>query len=461
MAPRDPTPPRLKSSIPGLAWPAVPSAAVARQLALLQQLEESQWWPAETLRAQQDRQLSVLLGYAAASVPFYRERLAGLGLRPGRSLAPEDWSRIPLLRREDIQQAGPALHSRALPASHRPLNKITTAGSTGKPVAVQTTRVTRLFWEAFTLRDHHWHRRDAGATLAAICSFPDGKAHYPDGLRGRRWMPVVGAVYHSGPAHGLAITTSAEHQAAWLRRRRPNYLIAYPSALAELIQYCGEQGVTFPDLREVCTVSEAVSPELRAACRETLGVPLTDTYSAQEIGYLALQCPDHPHYHVQGEGVRLEVLDEAGNPCAPGETGRVVVTSLHNLATPLIRYKIGDYAELGAPCPCGRGLPVLTRILGRVRNMVTLPNGERYWPSVYGGRYAQIAPVRQLQLVQKSLERVEVRLVVERALTAEEERQLRELVHTRIRYPFEIDFTYHDEIPRGPGGKYEDFKSEL
>jgi len=461
MAPHDPSPPRLRSSIPGLAWPAVPSAAAARQLALLQQMEESQWWPAEALRAQQDRQLSVLLRHAAASVPFYSERLAGIVPRPGRALQPEAWSRIPLLRREDIQHAGAALHSRALPAGHRPLKEISTAGSSGKPVAVQTTQMTRLFWGVFTLRDHHWHRRDVSGSLAAIRSFPDGQAHYPNGARGRGWAPVASGIYHTGPAHGLAITTSAENQVEWLRRRRPNYLIVYPSALAELIRYCGERGISFPELREVCTVSEAVSPELRVACRDTLGVPLTDVYSAQETGYLALQCPDHEHYHVQSEGVFLEVLDEAGRPCEPGENGRVVVTSLHNFATPLIRYDIGDYAEVGPPCPCGRGLPVITRVMGRVRNMVTLPNGERYWPSMLLERYAEIAPIRQVQMVQKSLERLEVKLVADRPLTDEEARQLRELIHLRIRYPFEVAFTYHDEIPRGPGGKYEDFKSEL
>lgn len=461
MTPREPAPPRLKSSIPGLVWPAVPAAAAARQLALLQQLEQSQWWPAEALRAQQDRQLSVLLRHAAASVPFYRERLAGMGLRPGQPLAPEAWNRIPLLRREDIQRAGKALHSQAVPAGHRPLQKIVTSGSTGKPVAVLTTRVTRLFWEAFTLRDYHWHRRDLSATLAAIRSYPDGKALYPDGARGRGWAPVVGAVYHTGPAHGLTMTASAENQAEWLQRCRPNYLIVFPSSLAELIRHCGARGITFPDLREVCTVSEVVSPELRAACRETLGVPLTDMYSAQEIGYLALQCPDHEHYHVQSEGVFLEVLDEAGCPCVPGETGRVVVTSLHNFAMPLIRYEIGDYAELGAPCPCGRGLPVLTRIMGRVRNMVTLPTGERFWPRLSEASYLDIAPIRQYQIVQKSLDRLEMRLVVERELTAAEMTRLREVVLARIGHPFDIDFTYHDEIPRGPGGKYEDFKSEL
>jgi phenylacetate-CoA ligase len=104
---------------------------------------------------------------------------------------------------------------------------------------------------------------------------------------------------------------------------------------------------------------------------------MVDMYTCQEAGYLALQCPDHPHYHVQSENVLLEVVDDQGLPCAPGEVGRVLVTSLNNFATPLIRYEIGDYAEVGAACSCGRGLPVLKRIMGRYRNLLTLPDGTR------------------------------------------------------------------------------------
>ena len=125
-----------------------------------------------------------------------------------------------------------------------------------------------------------------------------------------------------------------------------------------------------PGLREVRTLGEASTPDLRALCREAWGVPLVDVYSAEEVGYIALQCPEHEHYHVQAESVLVEILDERGAPAPPGETGRVVVTDLHNFAMPLVRYEIGDYAEVGEPCACGRGLPVLRRIVGRVRNML-------------------------------------------------------------------------------------------
>jgi len=191
------------------------------------------------------------------------------------------------------------------------------------------------------------------------------------------------------------------------------------------------------------------------------GAPVTDMYSSKEMGYIGLQCPDHPHYHVQSENVLLEVLDEAGQPCRPGEVGRVVLTSLNNLATPFVRYEIGDYAELGPACPCGRGLPVLRRILGRVRNMVTYPSGEKRWPYLGEEVYRAVAPVRQHQLVQKNKTEIEARFIVERPLSPSEEDVLRQVIQSKLGYPFRVCFTYHDRLSRGAGGKFEEFRSEI
>jgi phenylacetate-CoA ligase len=184
-------------------------------------------------------------------------------------------------------------------------------------------------------------------------------------------------------------------------------------------------------------------------------------YSANELGYLALQCPEHEHYHVQAEGVLLEVLGEDNRPCATGEIGRVVVTSLHNFAMPLLRYDIGDYAEAGPPCPCGRGLPVLSRIVGRTRNMLTLASGERYWPNFGLRGLTDELPILQHQIVQKAFDRIEARLVTERGLTVEEEGRLRAQLLSRLPAGFRADIVYCEAIARGEGGKFEDFVSEV
>ena len=208
--------------------------------------------------------------------------------------------------------------------------------------------------------------------------------------------------------------------------------------------------------------AESVDADLRAHVRRAMGVPLTDTYSSQEVGCMAIQCPGHDHYHVQAETVRLEVLDDRDQPCAPGQIGRVVVSSLHNFASPLIRYEIGDYAEVGAPCFCGRQLPTLKRILGRERNLLVLPNGERRWPAFGQSDHPHdLPPFFQFQIVQRSLEEIELNVVRDSLAGSAEKEQARRYLHKMLGYPFKVTINEVDSIPRSKSGKFEDFRSDV
>jgi phenylacetate-CoA ligase len=165
---------------------------------------------------------------------------------------------------------------------------------------------------------------------------------------------------------------------------------------------------------------------------------------------------------VQSENVLLEVVDDQGLPCAPGEVGRVLVTSLNNFATPLIRYEIGDYAEVGAACSCGRGLPVLKRIMGRYRNLLTLPDGTRRWPRLgYESRLQEVAPIELMQMVQTGVEEISVRLVTARALDTTETRALTAFIQDKLGHPFRLSFDYVDTIRNPANGKIEQFISLL
>jgi phenylacetate-CoA ligase len=137
-----------------------------------------------------------------------------------------------------------------------------------------------------------------------------------------------------------------------------------------------------------------------------------------------------------------------------------VVTPLHNFAMPLIRYAIGDYAEVGPPCACGRGLPVLARVLGRARNLLTLPTGERIGVSFLHDLFEH-APVAQFQIVQRSRDHLEMRVVPTREFTPEDERRISQAAIDRFGHSFRITFEYLAELPYGPGGKFEDFRSEI
>ncbi len=128
----------------------------------------------------------------------------------------------------------------------------------------------------------------------------------------------------------------------------------------------------------------------------------------------------------------------------------------------VIRYDLGDYAELAEPCRCGRGLPALKRIAGRRRNMVRLPDGRSLWPAIGGLRYGEIAPIRQFQFVQRERNSIDVRLVSDAPVTADQERRIGDLICKALDFSFNLRFVYFEgQIPRGPGGKFEEFVCEL
>ena len=165
---------------------------------------------------------------------------------------------------------------------------------------------------------------------------------------------------------------------------------------------------------------------------------------------------------MQSEGVIVEVLDDTGAPAAPGELGRVVVTALHNLSMPLIRYDIGDLGELGPPCDCGRGLPVLRRVVGRSRGLFTLPSGERRWPLVGFARFREVAPaIRQFQIIQETRDLITARFTVDAPLTAGEESALTEIIRAALRHPFTVRFEYPAVIAREKNGKLHDVWSRV
>jgi len=446
------------SRFAGIDWPALPAGPDAAMLGLAYQLEQSQWLAAEALEALQLKQLETLLGHAHRTVPFYRDRLGALaGLRRG-ALGMAEWRRIPILTRAELQEAGEALTSTAIPKRHEPLTEIRTSGSVGRPVTVTATGVTGTFFRALNLRYHTWHRRDFSARAAAIRSLRGEQLEAAREGRPTNWVPG----HTSGPMHLFDITRPVAEQLAWLESRDPVYLLTHPSNLAALLRRSRESGTRLPNLRQVTTMTEILDAETRALCRDIWGVEISDAYSTQETGMIALQCPDHPRYHVQAESVLVEVLDDAGRPCPPGGTGRVVVSDLHNFAMPLIRYEIGDYAVVGTACPCGRGLPVLERILGRTRNMATLPSGDVFWPMPFWSpEMLRIAPVRQIQLIQKTVDDIDVKLVMPDRPDADVEERLRAYMVERLGHPYNLRLVFVDDIPRSASGKFEDFVSEI
>jgi len=430
----------------------------ANKLALLFQIEQNQWRTPEQIESAQFDQVRKLVSFAAATVPHYRQQWGNRF--PVGDIDPQSWREIPVLTRKALHAAPAAIRSEQIPREHGRSVPISTSGSTGMVVEVLGTGLTSLFWQVFCLRDHLWHGRDLRQKLCTIRHQRHPEHKGASGTQVAGWGPATDDVAITGPSVNYDIMLGVDLLVEQLLLHRPGYVLTHPSVIMGLAGHCLAKGIALPQLREVRTLGESPDDSLREMCRAAWNVPVVDMYSCQEAGYLALQCPEHPHYHVQSENILLEVVDAAGRPCGPGDVGRVLITSLNNFATPLIRYELGDYAEVGEPCACGRGLPVLKRILGRYRNLLTLPDGTRRWPRLgYESQLLDVAPIELMQMIQTGLDEIKVRLVMARPLNDSETDALRAFIQANLGYPFRLGFEYVDTIRNPANGKIEQFIS--
>ncbi len=451
-----------KSGLPGAAFPAVPATAAATMLAVLHQLRATQYLPLAELRALQFRQLDELAAHACRAVPHYAESLRRAGIEPGRPITPETWSGLPVLTRQAVQDAGAALHAREVPRGHGSVSAATTSGSSGRPVTIRKTALAQFYWQCFVVREQEWQSRDLSATWMAVLRDNDrvDPAKSDPLRRLPNWGEPLASIYPTGPALLLDYRAEAPELLRIIVREKPAYLTTFPSLLRELLRESQRTGLRPEGLSEVRSTGEALAPDIRARCTELWGAKITEIYTAADVGIIAVPCPEHNALHVQAEGVFVEILREDGTPCEPGEEGRVVVTPLHNFAMPLLRYEIGDRAVLGPPCACGRALPVLASVPGRARDMLTTRSGARRFPFYGHNDIMRVEAIVQHQVAQTALDRVELRLVVRRPLTAAEETHILSAARAGIGPEHEITIVYRDEIRRQPSGKFAEFTNE-
>lgn len=449
----------------GTAWPAFVRPEASQVWSMYQELDRTQWLSPAEIEAGQLAQARALLYHAADHVPYYRRLLAKAGVVPHRVESLADFRRIPCLTRRTYQDNFPAICATHLPEGTIATSKTTTSGSTGEPVEILQTNVVNNVWWGLYLRDAEWCGFNHRGSLAIIRTTRRRGAELERAMQGvvyPIWNNDLTALMETGPCHLMDIHQDCRVQLAWLRRIQPDYMLVFPSNVDVMARLAAEEGMGIGNLKVIQTIAETLTPESQARIEAAFGVPVKNTYSCTEAGYLASPCPEGHGLHVHAENIILEVLDADGSPCQPGQTGRVVVTTLHNLRTPFIRYDIGDEATVGpAQCPCGRGLPLLLRVAGRRRPMFLLPDGrQRYCSPLLFGLEGLEASY-QFQIVQKALDRVLVRLVPNKRWHHGMEARIVQMVHEFFEAPVQVEIQCLERLELPPGGKYRIAVNEL
>lgn len=443
------------------------SAEVDAIWSLWDELEHSQWLPPAEL---QERQLSAarsLLEHAAAHVPYYARLFAKASIHPADIRSLDDFRRIPITTRQAFQDHAADIRATQLPPGTTIVGRCCSSGTTGIPLQVMQTNVVRRWWWSCQLRDLAWSHVDPREDLAVIRTPNTNSSaawmrQFQQGLTLREWFGDQPGLMESGTCYALDIRQPPEFQLAWLRRVNPVYLQSYPRNLELLAELVQRSGAPLPRLQAIQSISETLFPAARQKIETAFGVPVKTIYSCSEAGYVASPCPAGHGLHVHAEHVLLEVLNAQGEPCRPGETGRVVLTAMHNFFNPFIRYEIQDEVTLGpGPCPCGRGLPWLTSVQGKVRPNFQLVNGNSRATCELVDDLYDVGGYRQHQVIQRSLTDVLVRVTPNAEWTTHHHAAMTRAVQNFLEYPVHVEIELLDRIPVGENGKVRDIICEV
>ncbi|MCL5256615.1 MAG: hypothetical protein M1319_02325 [Chloroflexi bacterium] len=386
-----------------------------------------------------------LLDHAFTNVPFYRRRLQEAGVHPDDIVSLGDLARIPVLTREEVVK-----NRQSMVAVNFPRNEVlesATGGSTGVPMGFYYSK-NRLDWSwAAHSRLNAWFGVEKGTKVAVISGGdfilqPTTMQKARSWLRRERWL----SSYDMGKENMQAF-------AEYVMRFRPEVIRGCNSALWLFAYYLRENGLALNRPRVIFGGLDKLHDFQRDLIEQTFGCPVAESYSARETGQIAGQC-SAGSLHIWAELHRLEVVNN-GQPVEPGEMGEVVITALEEYAMPLIRYANGDVARMdGNTCSCGRGLPVLSELVGRKCDFFSMPSGM-----VISGHYfvhllKGWPGVRKYQVRQPSTDQVDILYEADGSPDQAWIEGRRREIQAHLGPEVMLRFQQVDQIPPTPAGKH-------
>ncbi len=428
-----------------------------RILDCVETLEKTQWLPVDELRSLQREKLLRLLEHAYGSVPYYRKVFDDIGLTP--QAIDRDFCRflrIPLLSKAQLRHGSRALVTTD-PDRRRGMRVNSSSGSTGVPV---TFYQGNNYWD-HAIADMYRYLSWCGWRFGEPHAYIMGSAPDPS-WRSFLKARVTDWIMNSFrvDAFGLSEMRMAQF-AERIVRRKPAVLIGYASALTVFADFVQKRELDEISFAAVQSTSEIMYPSQRALIEGAFRCHVFDRYGCREVGDIAHECEQHRGYHVGIESNYVEIVKD-DQPVKPGEKGEIVVTNLNNYTMPLIRYCTGDVGVSSeAQCQCGRGLPLIGLVEGRLVDPIRLPSGRSILPSVLVVKIGKISGIGQFQIVQETLKRIAVRIIPGTGFSCTTLVEVEACCNRIVTQEAQITVEVVESLPLEPSGKFRVVKSKV
>jgi len=414
-------------------------------------LLKSQHWTTAQFREYQGEQLRRLLRLAFQHVPYYRDLKEKLGCEPEDFKNPEDIRRLPILEKSQVRGQEHLFLNETIDL--KKCNKAFTSGTTGTPINIyQTQEAFSRRW-GFVIRLRKW----AGLKdpLSPRRAQFTGRNIVPPGQDPQTqvyWRRNI-------PGHALLFSTThispetVTHYAQALRDFGPVLIDGYPSALLVIVRVSRRLKIELPKPQATIVSAETLFPEHRQELEEAFHCRVHNQFAASEPSCFWGDC-EYGVMHESPEYGISEIVDALGKPTPEGEPGEVLTTSFLNPVMVLVRYRLGDIAVKGsgAPCRCGRSMPRIERIEGRMDDILFVP-GRGYMARVTPV-FKGVPSIIEAQIIQEELDSILVLLVPDSGYDQAMEDHLFRNLRAKLGQTVNIRVEKVTQIARGPRGKF-------
>jgi phenylacetate-CoA ligase len=417
-------------------------------------LEKTQWWSLSALEVFQQERLRALVHHAYENVPYYHRQFDTLGLKPQDIQSVSDLKKLPILTKDILRKNFDDLTAQNY--SRKNLIRSTSGGSTSEPIQFFIDREWSVWNIAAAYREWGWAGYHVGDKMAYLWGAPHDisqqtkfKRKFFNFIQNTIWLD----------SYTLTDDIIAEYVKV-LKKFKPRFINAYTSSVYLMALYMLKKGVQEIRPEAILTSCEMLFDYQRDAIENAFGCEVFDYYSGRDTSLQAGECSHHSGYHLAIENAIPEFMKENEN-VSPGEMGNIIITDLSNYAMPFIRYEIGD---LGVPsderCSCGRGLPLMKQVAGRIRDTIITKDNRYVTGSFFMDLFMNSEGIKQFQFIQKTKDSSVLKIVKGEHFSQSELEAIIEKIQKECG-DMNIEIKFEAFIPPTPSGKYRSTISEV
>jgi phenylacetate-CoA ligase len=417
---------------------------------ILREKFDKKKWEEEKLK-----RLKLILVHAFEFVPYYKNLFMSLGFdsKVLQNLTMEDFVNFPILNKDTLRTQG--VNDLLSIKTEKGGAYFSSSGSSGTPTKIlYSKKMHQRYAAAHEARCRNWAgvtRFDARGMIGGRRVVPEGNAKAPFHRYNFIEKQVYYSAYHISPANATDYV-----EAMW--KYNIQYMTGYAVSNYLLALYIKQQGLKVPKLKAVITSSEKLTAEMRSILEEVYQCKAFDGWSGVEACGMVTEC-EEGSLHISEDVGLVEILDENGNEVSEGEIGEVVCTGFLNYDQPLIRYRIGDRMTKGiGTCKCGRQMPVIKEIDGRIEDVITGSDGRQMVR--FHGVFIGLSSIEKAQVIQHRLDYIEIKIQNTIDLSNEDIQLLKQRIISQLGN-VDVHVEQHAIIEQAANGKYKAVISKI